>query len=377
MATRSKSASHLSAKSNFFTERNNPNNPGKRRREDGESPPEVTLTPPDRTDSERTITENVIQQNNQQQDFFDEREAVKMDRLVDKKDRYESHIQFLTKCLADKVIPLGLTIQVEPTIGNHNEEFLNKWYEKLNSFSFELMKDVVEFCKSTTTVLSTQIKEVDASIKTKIPPTKYTELSKTLQENQEIRKRHLQQRKIKKFNHLKYKNNHHVPLREGRQQERPNQTNGYKNKTNDRSQSRNRYLKPSYASVLRNKSNTDQRRSNNNNNGNNIDNRNNEYNNNTNNNNNNNNNNNFKPNRDGQIKKLEEQIRELRNQRKNSPLHSKNWGGAPQAGAHITQAGTNMSTKEIMSLIQSTMKTLNDFATRLDNQSSPQIHLEM
>ena len=104
----------------------------------------------------------------------------------------------------NKVVPLGLAIQVEPTIGNHNEEFLNKWYEKLNSFSFELMKDV-EFCKSTTTDLSTQIKEVDASIKTKIQPAKYTELSKALQENQEIRKRQLQQRKIKKFNHLKYK----------------------------------------------------------------------------------------------------------------------------------------------------------------------------
>ena len=106
MATRSKSASYLSAKSNFFTERNNTNNFGKRRREDGETPPEVTLTPPERTDSERTITENVLQQNNQQQDFFDEREVVKMDRLVDKKDRYESHIQFLTKCLSDKVVPL-------------------------------------------------------------------------------------------------------------------------------------------------------------------------------------------------------------------------------------------------------------------------------
>ena len=146
------------------------------------------------------------------------------------------------------------------------------------------MKDVVAFCKSTTTDLPTQIKEVDASIKTKIQPTKYTELSKALQENQEIRKRQLQQRKIKKFNHLKYKNNHHVPLREGRQQEGPNQTNDYRNKTNDRSQSRNRYSKPSYASVLKNKSNTDQRRSNNNNNGNNNYNRNNVH-----------NNNNFKP----------------------------------------------------------------------------------
>ena len=153
-----------------------------------------------------------------------------------------------------------------------------------------------------------------------------------------------------------------------RQQERPNQTNDYRNKTNDRSQSRNRYSKPSYASVLKNKSNTDQRRSNSNNNGNNNYNRNNVY---------NNNNNNFKPNRDEQIKKLEEQIRELRNQRNNPPPHLKNWGGAPQAGAHTTQAGTNMSAKDIMSLIQSTVKTLNDFATRLNSQSSPQIRPEM
>ena len=351
MATRSKSASHLSDRS-FFTERNI-NNPGKRRRENGEIP-EVTLSPPDRTDSERTITENVLQQSSNQ-GFFDEREAVNMDRLVDKKDRYESHIQFLTKCLTDKVVPLGLAIQVEPTIGNHDEEFLNKWYEKLNGFSFELMKDIVDFCKSTTTNLSTKIKEVDASIKSKLQPVKYKELSAALQKNQEFRKRNLQQRKVKKFNWLKYKSNQQQTPRVGRQQEKlePKNNNARSN-YNERSRSRSRTTKPSYASVLKNKSNTEQRKANN------------IHTTPTN------------PNRAEQIKKLEEQIQELRNQRNNDLQKPKNWRSAPQGGANNNHGSTaEISTKDVMSLIQSTMQTLNAFAMRLDNQSSLQTHQQM
>ena len=350
MATRSKSATYLSAR-NFFPEKNNTNNPGKRRREDAE-PPEITLLPPsDRTDSERTITETFLQQNNQD---FDEREAVKIDRLVDKKDRYESHIQFLTKCLTEKVVPLGLAVQVEPTIGNHDEEFLNKWYEKLNGFSFELMKDIIEFCKSTSTDVSGKIKELDASIKSQVQPSKYKQITKALQENQDIRRRNLQQRKSKKFNRLKYKPNHQTaPPRVGHQTEIFEQSNDFKSRTNDRRHLRTRNAIPSYASVLKNKSNTDQRQ-----------------------------NNNFKPsqginpNRDEQIKKLEEQVRELRNQR-NNPPPPKNWGGAPRVGASTTKKTTEMSTKDIMTLIQNTMQTLNAFATQLDNQNSLQIRQEM
>ena len=72
--------------------------------------------------------------------------VIKLDRLQDKSTRYESHKQFLEKCINEKVIPDRLRINVEPTIGNHNDEFLCIWCNKLEGFSIELMQEIVKFC---------------------------------------------------------------------------------------------------------------------------------------------------------------------------------------------------------------------------------------
>ena len=52
--------------------------------------------------------------------------AIKLERLRDKSDRYSSHIEFLKDCHKTKVIPKGLRIDVEPSIGNNDEDFCNK-----------------------------------------------------------------------------------------------------------------------------------------------------------------------------------------------------------------------------------------------------------
>ena len=67
---------------------------------------------------------------------------MKLDRLLDKQAKYESYLQKGIRC---KVVPHGLNLQLEPTIGNHDQEFLDNWYQKLNKFSFELMGDIKEF----------------------------------------------------------------------------------------------------------------------------------------------------------------------------------------------------------------------------------------
>ena len=142
-------------------------------------------------------------------------------------------------------------------------------------------------------------------------PAKYTELSAALQKNQEFRKRNLHQRKVKKFNWLKYKSNQQQTPRVGRQQEKVEpKNNNARSKNNERSRSRSRNTKPSYASVLKNKSNTEQRQANNihitptN------------------------------PNRLEKIKKLEEQIQELRNQRNNDFQKPKTGGCPSRRGEH-------------------------------------------
>lgn len=40
------------------------------------------------------------------------------------------------KCLEAKIVPKGFVLELEPIIGNHNQEFLDNWYDKLKSFSF-------------------------------------------------------------------------------------------------------------------------------------------------------------------------------------------------------------------------------------------------
>ena len=70
-----------------------------------------------------------------------EQVALKLNRLKDKVTRYESRKDFLTRCIAEKLIPKGLKLELEPTIGNFDQEFVDKWCSKLKGFSFILMKD--------------------------------------------------------------------------------------------------------------------------------------------------------------------------------------------------------------------------------------------
>ena len=67
-----------------------------------------------------------------------EQVALKLSCLKDKVARYESHNNFLTCCIAEKLIPKGLKLELEPTIGNFDQEFVDKWYSKLKGFSLIL-----------------------------------------------------------------------------------------------------------------------------------------------------------------------------------------------------------------------------------------------
>ena len=133
-----------------------------------------------------------------------EKTAVHLDRLYDKKARYESHIDFLSKCINNKIIPHGLQMELEPTIGNHDDEFVSNWYEKLNLFSIEMMKDIVAFCKKTTSQIEPKIQEINTRLKDSLPSTDFQKVKLTLEKNDERNKINLNHRKRKKFTQLKY-----------------------------------------------------------------------------------------------------------------------------------------------------------------------------
>ena len=51
--------------------------------------------------------------------------ALKLNRLKDKAVRYKSHKDFLSRCIVEELVPKGLKLELEPTIGNHGQEFVD------------------------------------------------------------------------------------------------------------------------------------------------------------------------------------------------------------------------------------------------------------
>ena len=75
--------------------------------------------------------------------------AIELNRLKDKQAKFVSHKEFLTCCVAGELVPKGLEVVLEPTIGYYDQEFLDNWYSKQKQSSLLLMKDIVQFCDKT------------------------------------------------------------------------------------------------------------------------------------------------------------------------------------------------------------------------------------
>ena len=68
------------------------------------------------------------------------RTAVRLDRLADKIDRHKSHDEFLRKCIENNVTPLSYKVFLEPSIGNHDDNFLKGHHDMLECFSRQVME---------------------------------------------------------------------------------------------------------------------------------------------------------------------------------------------------------------------------------------------
>ena len=106
-------------------------------------PPTATLTEENlEVNNDLLITENQKERNTTYL-------AIELNRLKDKQARLVSHKEFLTCCVAEELLPKGLEVALEPTIGYHDQEFLDNWYSKQKQFSLLLIKDIVQFCDKT------------------------------------------------------------------------------------------------------------------------------------------------------------------------------------------------------------------------------------
>ena len=81
-------------------------------------------------------------------DMQKEKIVLKLNCLKFKFIGYESHKDFLCHCLADKLVPKGSRLELEPTTENCEQEFIDRWYAKLKSFSLTLIKD--NYCANQT-----------------------------------------------------------------------------------------------------------------------------------------------------------------------------------------------------------------------------------
>ena len=181
--------------------------------------------------------------------------TFKLDKLNDKKCRFESHEAFLNKCLTNNLIPNGLKVYVEPSIGNRDDEFLSQWHARLDEFSRTLTSDVAEYCVKEIAKTKEEIETISNKLKDLIPAPEFSNISKAITTNETTRVNELTQRKNRKFYKLKYKhnnnegrsmigqergafNNWHDDRRDGQQQHRW--------EMNDRSNTRNRYQRDQY-----------------------------------------------------------------------------------------------------------------------------------
>ena len=74
-------------------------------------------------------------------------------------------------------------LELEATIGNHNEEFLSCWYNKLQSFSKEFMKDIISFCIKTSSELTDDNNKMENEITTLLEKKTYEEVKHTIDKN--------------------------------------------------------------------------------------------------------------------------------------------------------------------------------------------------
>ena len=186
----------------------------KRAREDIENP---TMTWESPATSEITLTQPSVLEiatKIYEQPTFElenNRAAVRLDRLADKIDRYKSHDEFLRKCIENKVTPLSYKVFLEPSIGNHDENFLKGYHDMLEGFSRQVMEYTAKYCKEKITDFETQQQNDTRSLSICTPKEVFTEIKKTLAVNQTKRVKTLKDIKERKFIRLKYHSNSTMP----------------------------------------------------------------------------------------------------------------------------------------------------------------------
>ena len=174
-------------------------------------------------------------------------------RINNKKIRFLSHKEFLEKCFRDKLTPNGLKINLEPTIGNQNEEFVNQWYKIQDNCAKQLMKRTIKFCETTIKETEHEIKEIDSKLQSNLRSTEYNNIKEQVSKNQEVTIQQLRRKKTRKYRQLKY--GEQIPEKQTRNSSvKSSQANQEENNSNNSQYN----TKRTYAAALRSNRPTEQ-----------------------------------------------------------------------------------------------------------------------
>ena len=187
--------------------------------------PTISITPAESViavDSNITVIERANQRS------LNVHDVTKLERLVDKCDRYESHKGFLEQCIRDKIVPVGLQINLTPTIGNGDDDFVEKWHKRLEEFSLTIMGDIVEFCNKTLEATRAGVEEAKSKVEATATQEEQSMVMDSIKEDQRKRKETLRRGKQKKIHFLKYRRN-----LQGNSEQHRNQNNNLNHQSNE------------------------------------------------------------------------------------------------------------------------------------------------
>ena len=114
------------------------------------------------------------------------------------------HELFLSSCITENIIQNGLKRELERTIGNHDENFLSNCYDKLQQHSLKFMKNIETVCDKTFTNVKAEMENTEKNLTTNVKYKTFQEVQNLVNSNQNFRYWSLKQRKLKKFNQVKY-----------------------------------------------------------------------------------------------------------------------------------------------------------------------------
>ena len=104
--------------------------------------------------------------------------ALKLNCLKEKSARYFLHKDFISQFIKSKLVPKGLELTLEPTIGNYDQDFIYNWYSNLKYLSLLLMKQIISFCNKTIDERATKTTDTNLILKQQLEKKEYKKTKK-------------------------------------------------------------------------------------------------------------------------------------------------------------------------------------------------------